>query len=127
MRFKKNGIYLMNWDILKSRPCLTRCLINCNFFHLRCICCPQETKHSEDIKLRAILDRLDDMEAKLMDTSQSHVTGVDLPSEQENDYVAFSETSELFEGARDRGIKFNVLLTNCYCFEYVFIETIKVH
>ena len=89
---------MINWVTL-------RCMIKCYLAHSRCICCPQETKHSEDIKLRAILDRLDDMEAKLMDPTQSHVTGVDLQSEQENDYVAFSETSELFEGARDRGIK----------------------
>ena len=71
--------------------------------NFRCICCPQETKHTEDIKLRAILDRLDDMEAKLMDPPRSHVTGVELPSEHDEDHVAFSETSELFEGARERG------------------------
>lgn len=40
-----------------------------------------------------------------MDPPRSHVTGVELPSAPDEDHVAFSETSELFEGARERGEK----------------------
>ena len=72
-------------------------------FVFRCICCPQETKHAEDIKLRAILDRLDDLEVKLLDHPKSHVTGISLSSDHEEDHVVFSETSDLFEGVRQRG------------------------
>lgn len=70
---------------------------------LRCICCPQETKHTEDIKLRAILDRLDDLEVRLPDQTRSHIPGISVSSEHEKDHVVFSETSDLFEGARQRG------------------------
>jgi len=55
---------------------------------------------SGDMKLSAILDRLDEMEAKLIEPAQSHGTGLD---ERELDHNAFSDVSDMFEGARDRG------------------------
>ncbi|XP_060570333.1 chitin synthase chs-2-like [Ruditapes philippinarum] len=64
----------------------------------RCVCCPSETKDTEDIKLRAILDRLDDMEARIIDSPESHQS-TELESER---HVHFSEASDLFEGSRER-------------------------
>lgn len=62
----------------------------------RCVCCPTETRDSEDIKLRAILDRLDNMEARLVDQAESEDV-----SESER-HVRFSEAADLFEGVRER-------------------------
>ena len=67
------------------------------------MCCPSETGDREDMKLRAILDRLDEMESKITDHSLSHVTGLDLHNHSEDHTVHFSEASDMFEGARDRG------------------------
>ncbi|XP_053386467.1 chitin synthase chs-2-like isoform X2 [Mercenaria mercenaria] len=64
----------------------------------RCVCCPTETKDTEDIKLRAILDRLDELEARIVDQSESHISA---EAESER-HVHFSEASDLFEGTRER-------------------------
>ncbi|KAK3593492.1 hypothetical protein CHS0354_037014 [Potamilus streckersoni] len=40
---------------------------------MRCVCCPQPVSQAEDMKLRAILDRLDDMESRL---SQANTSGI---------------------------------------------------
>ncbi|KAL3854410.1 hypothetical protein ACJMK2_013680 [Sinanodonta woodiana] len=39
----------------------------------RCVCCPQPAAQQEDMKLRAILDRLDDMESKFSQTNTSGI------------------------------------------------------
>lgn len=59
------------------------------------------------MKLRAILDRLDELESKLVDPAPSHVTGLDLQSQSEEHHVQFSEASDMFEGARERGIQYS--------------------
>ena len=45
-----------------------------------------------------------------MDQPKSHVPGMSLSSEREEDHVVFSETSDLFEGVRQRGKIFKPIL-----------------
>ncbi|WAR10037.1 CHS2-like protein [Mya arenaria] len=68
----------------------------------RCVCCPTDTGDTGDMKLSAILDRLDELEAKIVDPPGSHVTGMDFRGEKEVDNKTFSEVSDMFEGAKDR-------------------------
>ncbi|KAL4217246.1 Chitin synthase 2 [Mactra antiquata] len=69
----------------------------------RCLCCPSEPKDKGDIKLNAILERLDELESKLVDPAPSHMTGMEYHSEMgPENTVKFSEASDLFEGTRDR-------------------------
>ncbi|XP_052237923.1 chitin synthase chs-2-like [Dreissena polymorpha] len=64
----------------------------------RCMCCPQETPDTGDMKLNAILERLDDLEAKLVDPPADHVSN----QNETRGHVTFSEASDLFEGAKER-------------------------
>ncbi|KAH3754136.1 hypothetical protein DPMN_188797 [Dreissena polymorpha] len=73
------------------------------------MCCPQETPDTGDMKLNAILERLDDLEAKLVDPPADHVSN----QNETRGHVTFSEASDLFEGAKERSM-------NKYCHFDIF-------
>ncbi|KAK3082737.1 hypothetical protein FSP39_003848 [Pinctada imbricata] len=70
---------------------------------LRCVCCPQTPAQTEDMRFRAILDRLDDMESR-MTTAGGHTLSpggsiTDEKHTMEDDHKPFSRSDDLFEGA----------------------------
>ncbi|KAH3803412.1 chitin synthase chs-2-like isoform X2 [Dreissena polymorpha] len=64
----------------------------------RCMCCPQETPDIGEMKLSVILERLDDLEAKLVDPLADNMT----TENESRGHVTFSEPSDLFEGANNK-------------------------
>ncbi|KAL3854141.1 hypothetical protein ACJMK2_013419, partial [Sinanodonta woodiana] len=70
----------------------------------RCVCCPRETKNAEDIKLTAILDRLDDIESGLAELNPNNKNDFTMPekSEQSPMLKHFSQSVHLFDGAGPR-------------------------
>ena len=55
------------------------------------------------MKLSAILDRFDELEAKINEPAQAQVNGVDVSLEQEQGHQVFSDVADMFESVRDRG------------------------
>jgi len=55
------------------------------------------------MKLSAILDRLDEIEAKINEPLQDHVNGVHLSIEKEQGDQVFSDVADVFVGVRHRG------------------------
>jgi len=55
------------------------------------------------MKLSAILDRLDEIEAKINEPVQDHVNGVHVSIEKEQGDQVFSDVADVFVGVRHRG------------------------
>ena len=75
---------------------------------IRCMCCPQSGTQSEDVRLRAILDRLDDMETKM--TTMSHRSIDSFPRNndmEDKPPIPFSGQAYIFEGAGEERRTYN--------------------
>lgn len=75
------------------------------------MCCPQGGTQTEDARLRAILDRLDDMENRLTTISRPSILSHERDDEPMGlaggeDITPFSHQSVLFEGAGEQRRKF---------------------
>ena len=72
------------------------------------MCCPQSGTQSEDVRLRAILDRLDDMETKM--TTMSHRSIDSFPRNNDMEgkpEIPFSGHAYPFEGAGEERCTYN--------------------
>ena len=72
------------------------------------MCCPQTGTQSEDLRLRAILDRLDDMENKMTTMSQPSIDSFPRNYKtEEKPQTPFSIQAYAFEGAGEERRTFN--------------------
>ncbi|CAC5365574.1 CHS1 [Mytilus coruscus] len=64
----------------------------------RCMCCPQSGTETEDSRLRAIIEKLDDMDTRITSFSQRSVTSFK-QNDTKDDITPFSRQPAAFEGA----------------------------
>ena len=72
------------------------------------MCCPQSGTQSEDVRLRAILDRLDDIDTKM--TTMSHQSIGSFPRNNDMEdipEIPFSGQAYSFEGAGEERRTYN--------------------
>ncbi|XP_061164529.1 chitin synthase chs-2-like [Saccostrea echinata] len=71
---------------------------------LRCVCCPHTSaSHTEDMRFRAILERLDDIESRMTEVTHSRIdssSAINVKLEEET--LPFSKQNGIFEGAVER-------------------------
>lgn len=76
-------------------------------FCIRCVCCPNSSTQTEDMRFRAILERLDDIESHMTEVTHSRNPSqfdadstINVKMEEENQ--PFSKQNGIFEGAVER-------------------------